>query len=95
MRRAKASVFITDANTNEQAVLVEHLEAGRLYVMDRGCAGYQLLAKIIAADSSFVCRLQDSTVFEVIEERELDNAALGAGVVRLSRLPCRYSCANA
>jgi len=73
---------ITAANTGERTVLADALQAGRLYVLDRGYAEYELLQKIIDADSSFVCRVQDSAVFEVIEERELSKAALDEGVVR-------------
>lgn len=91
LKGVPTAAVITDANTSEQSVLAEHLKAGRLYVMDRGYAGYDLLAKIIAADSSFVCRLQGNAVFEVIEERELDKRALDAGVVRdaVVRLGCK------
>ncbi len=82
---------ITDAKTSETAVLAGHLEAGRLYVQDRGYADYGLLAKIMAAGSSFVCRLRDNTVFEVVEERELSHEALDEGIVRdaIVRLGCK------
>jgi hypothetical protein len=73
---------ITSANTGEGEVLANNLQAGRLYVLDRGYAQYDLLQQIIDAGSSFVCRLQDNAVFEVVEERELSHAALAAGGVR-------------
>ena len=73
---------ITDANTSEKAVLEANLQSGRLYVIDRGYAKYALLQAIIDADSSFVCRLPDNAVFEVVEERELSDEALAANVVR-------------
>jgi len=73
---------ITDANSSEHAVLAERLEPGRLYVLDRGYAKYDLLQQIIDASSSFVCRLADNAVFDVVEERQLDPDALDAGVVR-------------
>ncbi len=73
---------ITAANTGERKVLADRLQAGRLYVLDRGYAQYDLLQQIIDAGSSFVCRLQDNAVFEVAEERELSHPALAAGVVR-------------
>ena len=73
---------ITDANASETDVLSMVLQAGRIYVTDRGYAKYSFLQEILDADSSFVCRLQDSAVFEVIEERELSKEALDAGVVR-------------
>ena len=82
---------ITDARTSERQVLLEALQAGRLYVLDRGYAKYELLQAIIDADSSFVCRLADNAVLEVIEERELDSDALRAGIVRdaVVRLGCK------
>jgi hypothetical protein len=76
------SATITDAKTDEKAVLAEHLESGRLYVMDRGYAKYELLLNILDAGSGFVCRIRDNAVFEVLEEHELSAEALAAGVVR-------------
>ncbi len=82
---------ITDANSSEHTVLAEHLEAGRLYVLDRGYAKYDLLQQIMKAHSSFVCRLQDNAVLDVVEERLLDHDALEAGIVRdaVVRLGCK------
>ena len=82
---------ITDARTSEQQVLAQRLQAGRLYVLDRGYAGYDLLQSIQDADSSFVCRLADHAVVEVVEERELSPAALEVGIVRdaIVRLGCK------
>jgi len=82
---------ITDANTSEQAVLARMLQADRIYVTDRGYANYALLQAMIGADSSFVCRLADNAAFEVVEERELSDDALAAGVVRdaVVRLGCK------
>jgi len=91
LKGVPVAATITDANTSEHAVLAEQLEAGRLYVLDRGYARYDLLESIAAADSNFVCRLQDNAVFEVVEERELDQDALKAGLVRdaVIRLGCK------
>lgn len=91
LKGVPVAATITDAHTGEQAVLAEHLQAGRLYVLDRGYAGYDLLQSIQNARSSFVCRLQDNAVFEVVEERLLDGEALAAGVVRdaVVRLGCK------
>jgi len=82
LKGVPVAAAITDANTSEHDVLAERLESGRLYVLDRGYAKYDLLQQILDADSSFVCRLADNAVFEVVEERELDRDALDAGVVR-------------
>lgn len=91
LKGVPVAATITDANTSEHAVLAERLEPGRLYVLDRGYAKYELLEDIAAAGSSFVCRLQDNAVFDVTEERLLDDDALKAGVVRdaVVRLGCK------
>jgi hypothetical protein len=73
---------ITDGNANEKDVLVENLEAGRIYVLDRGYAKYGLLQKIMDQKSSFVCRIRDNYACEVIEERPITADGDTAGVVR-------------
>jgi len=73
---------LTDGKANEKAVLAENLEAGRFYVLDRGYAKYELLQQIIDAESNFVCRINDNSVFEVIEEGQLDSDSLGGGIHR-------------
>jgi hypothetical protein len=73
---------LTNGHYNEKQVLRSSLEAGRLYVLDRGYAGYQLLLDILTAGSSFVCRLKDNAHLVVHEERALDEAAQRAGIVR-------------
>jgi len=91
LKGVPVAATITDANSSEHAVLAERLEAGRLYVLDRGYAKYDLLQQILDAHSSFACRLADNAVFEVIEERPLDPDALAAGLVRdaVVRLGCK------
>ena len=49
--------------------------------MDRGYAKFALFNKILAAKSSYVCRLRDSSVYEVIEERPPSEADRKAGVL--------------
>ncbi len=73
---------ITEANADEREVLAAHLQAGRVYVTDRGYAKYKLLQDILDVGSSFVCRIRDNAVFGVVQERELSQEALDAGVVR-------------
>jgi hypothetical protein len=73
---------ITEGNGNEKDVLAETLEAGRIYVLDRGYAKYGLLQKILDHNSSFVCRIRDNYVCQVIEERPITTDAEAAGVVR-------------
>lgn len=59
---------------DERAVLERTLEADRTYVMDRGYAKFALFNRIVAAGSSYVCRLRDNSVYEVLESRELTDA---------------------
>ena len=74
---------VTDANTAEARVLSQSMQPGRLYVLDRGYFDYALYKTVIDAGSSFVCRARDNVVLrEIIEERELSDDALSAGVVR-------------
>lgn len=80
---------LTPAACSETAELAQTLQPGRLYVLDRGYASYELFAQIVQAKSSLVARVKDSTVFVPLEERPLDDAARNAGVVRdvvISRL---------
>ena len=73
---------ITEGNGDEREVLDACLQGGRVYVMDRGYAKFALFRHILDVGSSFVCRVRDNSVFEVIEERELSSEALADGVVR-------------
>lgn len=77
---APIDASLTAANTSEKAELRKMLEAGRLYVLDAGYAQYKLFNDIIEAGSSFVGRIRDNAVWEVIEERELSEEAVQAGV---------------
>lgn len=71
---------LTNGNANEKRLLAENLEAGRFYVLDRGYAKYALLQQIIDAESNFACRINDDSVFEIIEERPLDSDGRQAGI---------------
>ena len=83
LKGVPVAATITDANTSEVKVLSQSLQAGRLYVLDRGYFDYALYKAVIAADSSFICRARDNVVLrEIIEERLLSDDALSAGVVR-------------
>lgn len=62
---------------DERAVLAAMLEGDRLYVTDRGYAKFELFNQIVAANSSYVCRLRDNSVWTVVEEKyRNDDAAL-------------------
>lgn len=73
---------LTAGQADERDVLEQVLEAERLYVRDRGYAKFTLLHKILQAQSSFVCRVRNHSVFDVLEERPLDAQTLQAGIVR-------------
>ena len=66
---------------NERIVLAKALESGRCYVNDRGYAKFQLFNEIVAADSSYVCRLRDNSRYEIGEQRELCGDDAEAGVL--------------
>jgi hypothetical protein len=72
---------VTDGNGNEKKELRAALQAGHLYVIDRGYAEYRLFQDIIDAKSSFIGRIRDNAVFEVVEERPLSEDARQAGVL--------------
>ena len=58
----------------ERAVLERTIDADRCYVMDRGYAKFSLFNSIVARQSSYVCRIRDNSVYEVLEERPLTEA---------------------
>ena len=63
---------------DERAVLEKAVEEDRLYVGDRGYAKFALFNTIVAAGSSYVCRLRDNSVWTVVEEKyRNDDAGLG------------------
>ena len=66
---------------DERAVLARTIEADRCYLMDRGYAKFTLWNDIHAANSSYVCRVRDNSVYEVIEEKQLTEADRKAGVI--------------
>ena len=72
---------ITDGNGNERTELRAALQSQRLYVIDRGYAEYQLFQDIIDARSSFIGRIRDNAVYEIVEERTLSDDARQAGVL--------------
>jgi len=59
---------------DERSVLERTIESDRTYVMDRGYAKFTLFNKIVAAGSSYVCRVRDNSSYEVLEARELTQA---------------------
>lgn len=82
LRGIPVGVTVTAGNASEHEQLRALLQAGRLYVIDRGYAEYQLFQDILDAHSSFIGRLRDNAVWQVIEERPVSAAARAAGVRR-------------
>jgi len=82
LRGIPVRVSVTAGNDSETVQLRGMLEAGRLYVIDRGYAEYQLFQDILDARSSFIGRLRDNAVWRVVEERPVGAKARAAGVRR-------------
>ena len=80
-KQVPVKITVTHGNGNEKEVLADTLEAGRIYVMDRGYASFSLFQKILDAKSSFVCSLRDNSVYECLEEHDLTNEALDADIL--------------
>jgi IS4 transposase len=84
---------VTDGNDNEKKQLHAALQSGRLYVIDRGYAEYQLFQDIHDADSRFIGRIRDNAVYKLVKECPLSDEARKAGVVRdvVAWLGCEQS----
>jgi hypothetical protein len=67
--------------SDEKTVLRRNLAPGHTYVMDRWYAQFTLWNDIQAKGSNYVCRVRDNSVYEVIEDRPLDEQAVDAGVI--------------
>jgi hypothetical protein len=65
---------------DERLVLRKALEPDRCYVMDRGYAQFSLFNAIVAAKSSYVCRVRDNSVYEIVEQRPLSPEAIAVKV---------------
>jgi hypothetical protein len=88
LKGVPSQVQITAGTGAENERLKERLQAGRLYVLDRGFRDFNLFQKIVQADSSFVVRLGTNAVYETLEEKPLAAEAIAAGVTsdRIARL---------
>ena len=81
--RIEVTSALNGGKTDEKHVLRRSLQPDRCYVMDRWYAEFALWNDIVAAGSSYVCRIRDnSNLDEVIEERPVSEAARRAGVLR-------------
>lgn len=66
---------------DERAVMERTIEADRTYVMDRGYAKFELFNRIVESGSSYVCRIRDNSVYDVLEQQELTEADRAAHVL--------------
>lgn len=66
---------------DERAVMACAVEPDRTYVMDRGYAKFELFNDIVDAGSSYVCRIRDNSVYDVVEERPLTDQDRAARVL--------------
>jgi len=82
LRGDPAKVSITEGNGSEKNELRKMREAGRLYVVDRGCVEYQLFQEIIDAKSSFVGRIRNDANWTAVKERPVSSEAKATGVRR-------------
>jgi len=79
-----------EGDNDERKVLRRTLQADRCYVLDRGYAQFSLFNAIVAAGSSYVCRVRDNSAYDVVEQRPLSPEAVAAhvhfdAVVRMGR----------
>jgi Transposase DDE domain len=66
---------------DERSVFERAIESDRLYVLDRGYAKFALFNQVVAAGSSYVCRIRDNSVYEVVENRPLSDADIAERVI--------------
>jgi hypothetical protein len=84
---------LTDANTDERAILQQHIAPNLLYVIDRGLRDYSLLNDILKEHSSFVLRSPENISYKVSKPLPLSEAAQEAGVQsdEIVRVGCHLS----
>jgi len=79
-------IDVTEGNAggdaDERAVLGRALDKGHCYVGDRGYAKFALFNAIVAAGSSYVCRLRDNSRYAVEEDRPLAAEDVDAGIMQ-------------
>ena len=80
-KHVPVKITITEGNGGEIEALENELEAGRIYVKDRGYASLALFQTILDNKSSFVCRLRDNAVYELLDTHDLTQDAKDAGIV--------------
>lgn len=80
LKGAPERATLTDGHASETGQLRQNLQAGRLYVQDRGYFDYNLMAAILGARSSFLTRVRDNIAYDVLEEKPIAEADRRNGV---------------
>lgn len=81
--RMDVTIARNGGKSEEKDQLRQRLEKDRCYVMDRWYHEFGLWNDIVAAGSSYVCRVRDnSNLSHVVEERPVSAAAQQAGVLQ-------------
>lgn len=80
LKGAPHRATLSEGNGNETRELRRNLESGRLYVEDRGYFEYELLAEILKAGSSFLCRVKDNIAYDVLQENSVAEADARDGI---------------
>jgi hypothetical protein len=81
LRGVPVKVAVTEGNGSEKNELRKMLEAGRLYVIDRGYAEYLLFQEIIDIKSSFVGRIRSDANWTTVKERPVSPESKAANVL--------------
>jgi len=71
---------LSEGQGSETRQLRQNLQAGRLYIEDRGYFEYELLADILKAESSFLTRVKENIAYEVLQENPIGEADARDGV---------------
>jgi hypothetical protein len=80
-RRIDVTPGLNSGKSDEKNVLRKVLQPDHCYVMDRWYGEFLLWNDIHAIKSSYVCRVRDNSVYEVIEERPLSEEARAADII--------------
>lgn len=85
LRGVPTTARVTDASgkgpASEKAVLRDTLEADRCYITDRNYEDFSLFNAIVAAKSSYVCRVRNDHHFTTEQARAISADAQAAGVL--------------
>ena len=85
LRGVPNRIDVTPSNpkgkADERAVLAATLEPDRCYLKDRGYAKFTLWNDINALGSTYVGRIRDNSVYEVVQQNELTEEDIAEGVL--------------